>query len=490
MHAVAADRPDNPLDPVRLPEFAATISWCMCRNPACANFGIPYTGPSPPRGQPGATDEHGRLDLSKGRFRCKACDMSFELKSNLAVRAIARHFLDLSLPYADCSNPQCVNHGRNVFECYTSAGTGPPPGPAEQRLTGKRRRPYRKMGEHRVYCRECGTDGRRKAPHAFMLGTSLSAKGRLAAQKHVLEMLRGIDEQRSITGTINRMQMGVGSYYTRLHRISHRLRDYSAWRNASMLRPDFWPRDGVARVYVDDFIVSLQRLGDGPRFQSLAITVSVLGLDDTYYVLAAHPHFLPKDLCPEPDELVAERRLRLPSWACRWDSLWHEFQRGTYSGDTPPPYVGLGGRFIHEHYAHLAHFLVIRKMLARCPHVHLYMDGSKPLVASALTAFAADIRGGKAEIVSFQHKGKRQNQQDVGGAGPTPRSDAGMARAWKAWESRVKKRIQAPDELDLSQGQPPDPKVLARAWKRSMTGAFSEPGSWAWLEWPPGRKRC
>ena len=116
------------------------------------------------------------------------------------------------------------------------------------------------------------------------------------------------------------------------------------------------------------------------------------------------------------------------------------------------------------------------------------MDGSKPLVASALTAFAPDIRGGKAEIVSFQHKGKRQNQQDVGGAGPTPRSDAGMERAWKAWGSRVKKRIEAPDELDLSQGQPPDPKVLARAWKRSMTGAYSKPGGWAWLEWPPGGK--
>ena len=89
----------------------------MCRNPACANFGIKYTGPSSP----------GRLDLKTDRFHCKACDMSFELKSNLAVRAIARYFLPPSLAYAECSNPECVSHGRNVFESYTGVGLTPPP---------------------------------------------------------------------------------------------------------------------------------------------------------------------------------------------------------------------------------------------------------------------------------------------------------------------------------------------------------------------------
>ncbi len=44
MPAVANDGPNNPLDPVHLPEFAATISWGMCRNPACINFGIRTRG--------------------------------------------------------------------------------------------------------------------------------------------------------------------------------------------------------------------------------------------------------------------------------------------------------------------------------------------------------------------------------------------------------------------------------------------------------------
>ena len=55
--------------------------------------------------------------------------MSFELKSNLAVRAIARYFPSLSLPYTGSSNPECVNYSCNVFESYTPAGMSPPAPP-------------------------------------------------------------------------------------------------------------------------------------------------------------------------------------------------------------------------------------------------------------------------------------------------------------------------------------------------------------------------
>ena len=46
-------------------EFGLGVSWAMCRNPMCANFGIPFEGEFP-EGRKWALDEHYtvRTDLS------------------------------------------------------------------------------------------------------------------------------------------------------------------------------------------------------------------------------------------------------------------------------------------------------------------------------------------------------------------------------------------------------------------------------------------
>ena len=67
---------------------------------------------------------------------------SFGFKSNLCVRPVARHFLALSLPFSDCPNQGCANHGANVFERFAKRG-------------GRGRR-YRRDGPFRVACRSCG----------------------------------------------------------------------------------------------------------------------------------------------------------------------------------------------------------------------------------------------------------------------------------------------------------------------------------------------
>ena len=83
----------------------------------CDHFGVPYTGPVPEQDGKAAHDDHYQLEAD-GSMRCKYCGMSFGLKSNKAVRPIARYFLSLSLPFADCSNIDCDNHGLNVFEHF------------------------------------------------------------------------------------------------------------------------------------------------------------------------------------------------------------------------------------------------------------------------------------------------------------------------------------------------------------------------------------
>ena len=82
----------NPLAPVFLPEFGHPVSWAMCRNPSCANFGIHYEGP-PPGDRGVVTDARYRIEAKTGRFRCKVCEQSFALKSNRAIRPLARYFL-------------------------------------------------------------------------------------------------------------------------------------------------------------------------------------------------------------------------------------------------------------------------------------------------------------------------------------------------------------------------------------------------------------
>ena len=50
-------------------------------------------------------------------------------------------------------------------------------------------------------------------------------------------------------------------------------------------------RQTPARVYTDVIQVSMRRLGEGPRHQFLNIIVSVLALEKSGFILAAHPAF-------------------------------------------------------------------------------------------------------------------------------------------------------------------------------------------------------
>ena len=128
----------------------------------------------------------------------------------------------------------------------------------------------------------------------------------------------------------------------------------------------------------------------------------------TWFILAVHPAFLPDGLCPDIHE-QQEDRLRHPL-ARRWDCLAHGLQvnnsRGSRKVPDALPDVSRPGLFINSPHAELAHFLVVRRMLARFPKVHICMDGDKSLWTAALTAFSGDVRSGRVEIALFQHSKK------------------------------------------------------------------------------------
>ena len=182
----------------------------MCRNGMCPNFGQHYGGPKPNAGDGAAHDDRYRVDLRACRLHCKFCGQSFGFKSNLCVRPLARHFLSLSLPFADCPSPGCRNHGFNVFEHFAKHGG-----------TGRR---YRRAGASRAACRYCGA--------RFRLGEALHIERSRSAKQSVKGILDGARTGDSVTEAVERLGVGVGTYYDRLERGAARLRDNLAWRNA------------------------------------------------------------------------------------------------------------------------------------------------------------------------------------------------------------------------------------------------------------------
>ena len=455
------------LAPVDLPEFGQPVSWLMCRNGMCPHFGRLYGGPDPKPGDRAVHDGRYRVDLRSCRLHCKFCDQSFGFKSNLCVRPVARHFLSLSLPFADCPNLGCRNHGANVFEHF--AGTGD-------------RRRYRRDGPSRAACRSCGA--------RIRLGEALHIAQSRSAKRSVAGILDGVRTGDSVTEAVERLGIGVGTYYDRLERSAARLRDNLAWRNAKLLHPRFGAAADPVRVQTDILEASLQRWGEGPRHQTLKWIVSVAALPDrkvrSYYILAAHPFFLPDGRCPDIDETDADSHL--PPWERRWDALehLHQIELDGFGADWDSlPDVSRNGLFVRSPHAELAHFLVVDRMLRRFPRVHFVVDGDKALCAAALTGLRRSVLEGRVEVAAFQH-GKEAGRARRKMSGRPPRGDPGehLEKAWSEAESRLAERLNPEEGLPLGVDAA-DPKVLARTFRSAFKGAYSATGGWAWLEHPP-----
>ena len=295
----------NPYLPVDLPEFGVSVGWAMCRNTMCRNFGIQYAGPAHTN-ETWLTDKRYEINPKTGEFKCGHCGSSFTLTSNRAIRVLARHFLSRSLPFATCPEQGCENYGHNVFENYTPH-------------RARDRRYRRHQSDHRVLCRMC-TPKRTTFPlgvpkylerHSKKDSPREVRKKDRAALRRLRAILKGVMYYRSVWGILEDVEVDADTCYTQLVRAGERLRDYHAWRNAKLLHKKFARHDAPLRVYTDTLRVSLARYGkETPGFTYLDIPVSVVDLpqDRTYYVLAAHPGFLPEQYCQADLRAAVEGR--------------------------------------------------------------------------------------------------------------------------------------------------------------------------------------
>ena len=524
------------IESVHLPEFGLDVNWAMCRNPMCKNFGVRFEGEIP-KGRTQVTDDRyvvrestAALRVKTADIECRYCGQTAHLASNRAIRPIARYFLSLSMPFADCPNVECTNHGINMFENWADR-------------SHDSQRYYRREREHLARCRACGKSFPVGEP--FGVRTKLSKEERAQKEdelkrkqkdlkrkqkelereqdKHVsmeslwlLEdkrkrrkvraswdsIIEGVRTRRSITNTIEVLDIGVGNYYRSLDQIGARLRDFHAYQNARLLRSDIPHRKQPVRVYTDVLKVSLRAHRRDNRHAYLNFIVSAIPIDGTIFVLAAHPYFLPKSLCPSIDACDADSGPDCNSeWGCLFHSPPDSPDLPTSQRQKAMPILGRGGFFIRSPYAELAHFLVVQKMLARFDTIYAYTDGAKEMYTAALVAFRDRILAGcpdaaetrdkrrrvrRAEIIVFQHD-TRSNQSAV----PLPKQTVSpkeapklLASAWKTAEARYYKQ-ETPKKLRGGTADKDDPRVRAQLFRSAYKGAYSDGGSWAWLSFPP-----
>ena len=372
------------IEAVYLPEFAMAMSWAMCRNPQCLNFGVRFEGElgeseNPVYGQRYAIEiDKGPRGEAFGTIQCRSCGQVSELASNRAVRPVARYFLGLSLPFADCANEACGNHGANLFEHWQPSDKGLP-------------RRYLREREHGARCVDCvevaeATPGLRPAP--IVLGTARHTSYSPATRERWAGILTSLRGRSPGAAAVDLMGIKTASYYGGLRRIASRLRDYQAFRNARLWRRSFPGRDQPIALYTD--VVQLPYgTADGnlPRM-ALKVIVSAVALDEAEYVLAAHPYFLPRPFYREIDPSAAgqERVELLSGQACLQER-------------PPGDPASHAGRFIRSPYAELAHFLVVRKMLERFETVHHYMHSASELSHAAVIAWRDRILAGRPGFI-------------------------------------------------------------------------------------------
>lgn len=474
MLAAVAEKPHPAAAPIRLPEFGnIEFGWGMCRNSMCRNFAVLYGSEE----GPGTDDLRYRLATEAGKLTklvCRYCEMNIPLHSTTSLREIARHFLSLSLPFADCPNDECENHGVNVFEYFG-------------RSYGGRGRPYRYSTPHEINCKACGK--------SFPLGEPLCLLGTRKVKDHSREVMHSVAMGRPVSDAIE-SGMVAGPYYRQLLRMSARLRDYLAYRNAHLLRPlpDGKHRE-TALVYTDVMQAPLKRMEEGRiKGGQFRVIVSAIRRNLTYYVIAAHPYYLPDSKCPDLHALEDDKEK--PHFLDRrWDALktfLDDEDMLDDEGNPPQDTVDEGqrGQEIASPYAETAHFLAVDRMLSRYGHRYYYMDTSRDLYDSAMVAMRDNIRRRRVELVLYQHGKKRRTAPGPGAKSPRKgkrdrRNAQGLRRAFKEAEAALELRL---DEAASTAPGPDREKARAVLWQRARRGGLSPLAKGIWLVFPPDYK--
>lgn len=488
--------------PIAIPELGRdAITWAMCRNPMCRNFGVPCESV--------ADDSRYRRDPdSPDELECRYCGHGFTPLSNEAIRPVARYFHSTSLPFAACPTADCKNHGVNVFENMF-------PG-RRHGINAYTRNVRRNLEGDRIQCKECESTIRIGEPLRLHRG----GDGPQLVEKILEGVLLGVNRRALVARRFMRISpedknlplIKFPAYYNQLTLIAARLKDYQSWINARFFMPsssvDF---SQTARVSTSVIEIPLPRRFRSERSRAthlhttLKFIVSVLVLQRGTYLLAAHPCFLPWEFGPDPKADDMDRETGRPSvdFAHQWDCLEHPVHH-RFNFKTPEEMLkNLAdvsqydlGCYVRSPYAEAAHFLVVEKMLRRFRRVSFCFDAGRDRLDAAMVALAPGIAAGRTDVVVTKEEPCSKEHAEDDTDAPDS-SDSGardpallLKKVWRVTEERVQRKFKSHTAADDAPSAKSSihnrARQAAAAYREALSG--DDIGHWAWLDFPPPMK--
>ena len=308
------------LAPVRLPELGGMqVSFAMCVNRMCANFGRHYGTELRSDGATAARyDKDSRYEIlprkkNQKKLKCRYCGAERKLHSARSLIPVIRAFLSESLPFVDCGNADCENYGRNAYESMSRR--------RRRRAAGS---PYHVNGDY-LKCQGKVRSTGQPCESSITLGIPYE-QGRDDPERRVrAELALQLIRTGLSTTDAKAFDFWPATFRDAVTRFGERSRDYHAYRNAHLLKKgECGQEDATAVVVTDVLQVTLSRHGCGPaRTQMVNLVLSAMRLERTWFLLAVHVSYLPEDekmgltdAALEHDIEAHEDHPLLRQWAC------------------------------------------------------------------------------------------------------------------------------------------------------------------------------
>lgn len=398
-----------------VPPEAAGIDINFCKNPRCANFGVPArlvkwrrkTG-SPLATTPGTAYGLSRAGNNRPALKCLLCGEIFSLKSNLAVAEEVIRFADYLLPHQppSCPDPGCANHGNPVGTkgAYHRFGVS-------------------NAGTPRWRCRVCGkTFARGGRPMKRQRITHLN-KAVLLALTNKMPIRR----IRKVTG------LATGTLYGKINYLYQQCVAYAGSRERALLDME------LRRLYISvDRQAYAVNWSKGQDRRNIVLRAVGSSDNDSGYVFGMHLNFDPAMNPVQIEQDAADRRdVELPypyrEYARVWlasdyaealrESKAERVRRAARArarrskrtlGDTIADGYDAAaaredvevsdqkdedqrlpeshGMQVHEEYTLYGHFMFLKGLLRRVEKLRFFLDQDSGMRAACLAAFAQDVR--------------------------------------------------------------------------------------------------
>lgn len=381
---------------LRLPAASHRVTVNFCRNPQCAQFGVPpdqFDG----RGRAADTTTNflrGQVSGSgdEKTFICEACDTSAVVKNNGAIVEEYRRLRALQMePTAGqcCANSSCQNHGRsykNYPDRYLRAGK-----------TG--------AGNQRIACRECRS--------TFTIGHPARNQKTSHLNGQVLRLLVNgtpFAKISEITGLSER------DVYAKIDFIYQCVRRFTARREGDLRHADW---DAYGRRFATDSQTLMLNWPNRKTRASVAVQHLCTAHANSGYIVLAHLQLDPSikmlDIEAEMkacDDLKFDRCFRYHGrlWvASEFKDYLDRLTAGTVIHPEAAPEVDLGlqlphtGALVRQDIQQYAHALMIRRMVSASRDLRFYFvqDADAGLSKAFTAVFAKAVSDGRVDIATI-----------------------------------------------------------------------------------------